>query len=321
MTYSEGEPADREKGTGMIRCDRVIVERSGQMVIDRLSLSLGAGETLAVIGRSGAGKTTLLEAIATAIPARGGDIAVAGHSVRRDPDAVRSRIGYVPSHLVAWPAVRADEFLSLFARSAGLTGSSLAEAVDRAIDLVGLNVRGNASIDRLSDGQAKLLLIGRALMHAPDVLILDDPFGNLDPRQRQATERLIGDLQIGGRTVIAAIDDARVPDCFTHLAILSEGRLVEQGPATFAAFAGGRAWRYRLHCNGQAEAAASVVGQMTKHREVCDANTLDCTLICGKESSRPPIAEIIEAIVREGIAVEEAGLHPHWTEQLLEQPA
>ena len=55
MTHSEGKPADGEKGTGMIRCDRVIVERSGQMVIDRLSLSLGAGETLAVIGRSGAG--------------------------------------------------------------------------------------------------------------------------------------------------------------------------------------------------------------------------------------------------------------------------
>jgi hypothetical protein len=60
---------------------------------------------------------------------------------------------------------------------------------------------------------------------------------------------------------------------------------------------------------------------MTTRREVCDANTLDCTLICGKESSRPPIAEIIEALVRAGIAVEEVGLHPHWTEQLLESPA
>lgn len=305
----------------MIRCDHVIVERSGQMVIDRLSLEIGTGETLAVIGRSGAGKTTLLESLATAIAVRGGDIAVDGHSVRRDPDAVRSRIGYAPSQLAAWPAVRADEFLALFARAAGLGGRGLTEALDRALALAGLSGRGHASIDRLSAGQAKLLLIGRALVHAPDVLILDDPFGSLDPCQRQAIERLIGDLQIGGRTVVAAIDDARVPDCFTHLAVLSEGRLVAQGPATFAAFARSRAWRYRLHCNGQAEAAASLVGQMTKHREVCDANTLDCTLICGKESSRPPIAEIIEALVRAGIAVEEAGLHPHWTEQLVEQPA
>ena len=291
------------------------------MVIDRLSLEIGTGETLAVIGRSGAGKTTLLDSLATAIAVRGGDIAVDGHSVRRAPDAVRSRIGYAPSQLAAWPAVRADEFLALFARSAGLGGRGLTEALDRALALAGLSGRGHASIDRLSAGQAKLLLIGRALMHAPDVLILDDPFGNLDPCQRQAIERLIGDLQIGGRTVVAAIDDARVPDCFTHLAVLSEGRLVAQGPATFAAFSASRAWRYRLHCPEQAEAAASVVGQMTKHREVCDANTLDCTLTCGKESSRPPLAEIIEALVRAGIAVEEAGLHPPWTEQLVEQPA
>ena len=291
------------------------------MVIDRLSLEIGTGETLAVIGRSGAGKTTLLESLATAIAVRGGDIAVDGHSVRRDPDAVRSRIGYAPSQLAAWPAVRADEFLALFARSAGLGGRGLTEALDRALALAGLSGRGHASIDRLSAGQAKLLLIGRALVHAPDVLILDDPFGNLDPCQRQAIERLIGDLQIGGRTVVAAIDDAGVPDCFTHLAVLSEGRLVAQGPATFAAFSASRAWRYRLHCPGQAEVAASVIGQMTKHREVCDANTLDCTLICGKESSRPPIAEIIEALVRAGIAVEEAGLQPYWTEQLVEQPS
>ena len=305
----------------MIRCDRVIVERSGQMVIDRLSLAVAPGDTLAIIGRAGAGKSTLVEALATAIPIRGGDIVLADHSVRRDPDAVRARLGYVPSQLAAWPGVRADEFLALFGSSAGLTGHGLQAAVNRALDLADLKGRGGTPIDGLPAGQSKLLMIGRALVHAPDLLVLDDPFGGLDPRQRQSVERLISDLQIGGRTVVAAIDDARVPDCFTHLAMLSQGRLVEQGPATFAAFAGGRAWRYRLHCNGQAEAAASVVGQMTKHREVCDANTLDCTLICGKESSRPPIAEIIGAIVRAGIAVEEAGLHPHWTEQLLEQPA
>ena len=305
----------------MIRCDRVIVERSGQMVIDRLSLAVAPGDTLAIIGRAGAGKSTLVEALATAIPIRGGDIVLADHSVRRDPDAVRARLGYVPSQLAAWPGVRADEFLALFGSSAGLTGHGLQAAVNRALDLADLKGRGGTPIDGLPAGQSKLLMIGRALVHAPDLLVLDDPFGGLDPRQRQSVERLIGDLQIGGRTVVAAIDDARVPDCFTHLAMLSQGRLVEQGPATFAAFAGGRAWRYRLHCIGQAEAAAGAVRQMTTQREVCDANTLDCTLICGKESSRPPIAEIIEAIVRAGIAVEEAGLHPHWTEQLLEQPA
>jgi ABC-2 type transport system ATP-binding protein len=308
--------------SGMIRCDRVIVERSGQMVIDRLSLLIGAGETLAVIGRSGAGKSTFLEALATAIPVRGGDIAVDGHSVRRDPDAVRARLGYVPSQLAAWPGVRADEFLALFGSSAGLTGHGLQAAVNRALDLADLKGRGAAPIDSLPAGQAKLLLIGRALLHAPDLLVLDDPFGSLDPRQRQSVERLISDLQLGGRTVVAAIDDARVPDCFTHLAVLSEGRLVERGPATFAAFAGGRAWRYRLHCNGQAESAADAVGRLVHRVEALDATILDCMLEFppATPTGSPPraLSEIVAALVRAGITVEAASLHPHWTEQLVE---
>ena len=302
----------------MIRCDRVIVERAGQMVIDRLSLAVGAGEALAVIGGSAAGKTTLVEAIATALPVRGGDIAVAGHSVRRDPDAVRARIGYVPAHLTARPAVRADEFLALFAGSAGLVGGGLSAAVDRALEFDGLQGRGETPIDRLPDGQAKLLLVGRALLHGPDALVFDDPFGGLDPRQRRTVERLIGDMQIGGRAVIAALDDARVPDCFTHLAVLDHGRIVEQGPATFAAFSAGRSWRYRFRCPGRAEAAAALIGRLVDRVEAGDADTLDCTLPAGRQASGQAVSTIIRTLVEAGIPVEEARLHPVWTAQLLE---
>lgn len=304
----------------MIRCDRVIVERAGQMVIDRLAISVAAGDTLAVIGRSGAGKTSLLEAIATAIPVHGGDIEVAGVSVRREPDAVRARIGYVPAHLTAWPAVRADAFLTLFARAAGLSGRELTGAVERSLDLAGLQGRSDTPIDRLPDGQAKLLLIGRALLHAPDVLVLDDPFGNLDPLQRQTIERLIGDMRLGGRTVVAAIDDAHVPDCFTRLAVLEEGRLAHHGPADLTAFSSGRRWRYRIRCRGQAEAAAAVAGRLTTPLEPCDADTLDCTLADDQDSTPPSLSALINALVRAGIVVDSAGMHPHWTMQLLAPP-
>jgi ABC-2 type transport system ATP-binding protein len=308
----------------MIRFDRVIVERRGQMVIDRLSLEVPPSATLAVIGRDGAGKSTLAEALATAIPIRGGDILLAGHSVRRDPDAVRARLGYAPAQFAEWPAVRADEFLALFGSAAGLTGQGLQAAVNRALDLAGLKGRGAAPIDGLSAGQAKLLLIGRALLHAPDLLVLDDPFNGLDPRQRQSVERLIGDLQIGGRTVVATIDDARVPDCFTHLAVLAEGRLLHDGPATFAAFSAGRPWRYRLHCPGQAEAGTGVIDRLADHVEAVDATILDCTIEFSPaatiDTPQRALSEIVASLVRAGIAVEEAGLHPQWTEQLVEPP-
>ncbi len=313
----------------MIRFDRLIVERSGQMVIDRLSLAVAPGDTLAIIGRAGAGKSTLVEALATAIPIRGGDIVLADHSVRRDPDAVRCRLGYVPSQLAAWPGVRADEFLALFGTAAGITGHGLQAAVNRALDLADLKGRGGTRIDALPAGQAKLLLIGRALVHAPDVLVLDDPFGSLDPRQRQSVERLIGDLQLGGRTVVAAIDDARVPDCFSHLAVLGEGRLLQDGPATFAAFSAGRAWRYRLHCPGQAEAAAALIarpaGRLADRVEALDDTILDCTIefppAATAAGGPETLSEVVAMLVRAGIAVEAAGLHPHWTEQLVEPTA
>jgi len=308
----------------MLRCDRAIVERSGRMVIDRLSLTAAAGETLAVIGRSGAGKSSLLAAAAGALPVRGGDILVAGHSLRRAADAARMRLGYVPSHLPAWPAVRADEFLALFGRAAGLAGRPLREAVTRALALADLEGGGATAIDTLPDGQAKMLLLGRALLHDPDLLLVDDPCGGLDPHQRRTVERLIGDLQIAGRTVVAAIDDARVPDCFTHLVVLAEGRAVRQGPAVFAAFASGRDWRCRLSCPGQAAAAATIAGRLGARAEVVDADTLDCTVPGGPAvppASPHTLAILVEAVVGAGIAVTAAGPHPHWTIQLLDTPA
>jgi len=229
--------------------------------------------------------------------------------------------------------VRADEFLAVFGSSAGLTSHVLQAAVNRALDLADLKGRGGTRIDALPAGQAKLLLIGRALVHAPDVLVLDDPFGSLDPRQRQSVERLIGDLQLGGRTVVAAIDDARVPDCFSHLAVLREGRLLQDGPATFTAFAAGRAWRYRLHCPGQAEASAVLIGRLAgrffgwraDRVEALDATIVDCTLEFPSAATTGPgpgtLSEIVAELVRAGIAVEATGLHPHWTEQLVEPPA
>jgi Leu/Phe-tRNA-protein transferase len=106
------------------------------------------------------------------------------------------------------------------------------------------------------------------------------------------------------------------------LAVLAEGRVVHQGPATFAAFSAGRAWRYRLHFAGQAEAAAVVIRRLADRVEALDATILDCTLesppVATQGSQRVTLAEIVTALVRAGIAVEAAGLHPHWTEQLVE---
>ena len=298
----------------MIHCGLAIIARSGQIVVDRVSLAVAPGESLAVIGRSGAGKSSLLAALATAIPLHGGDITVAGASVRRDPDTVRRRVGYVPPLPPVSPGMRAAEFLGLFAAAAGMGGGAGRSAVERGLALAGLHARGDERLDRLPEGQWKLLLTARALLHAPDVLVLDDPFGNLDPLQRQAVERLIDDARLAGRTVVAAVDDSRVPDCFTHLAVLHEGRLRRYGVAEPAAVAPGRTWRHRIYCPGNAAAAAVVAGRAADRVDVFDSHAIDCLVT----AAGAPITEIVSSLVREGIAVTAVGFHPSWTEQLLE---
>ena len=169
------------------------------------------------------------------------------------------------------------------------------------------------SIDALSDGRAKRLLVARACLHAPEVLVLDDPFGSLAPADRRDLERLIGDATVLGRTVVAAIDDAVVPDCFSHLAVLHEGRLACEGPAVPEAFAPGRRWSHRIRCRGRAAAAVGILEPLVEETRLVDADTLDCTT--GPDGV--PFSKLIEAVVRSGIEVDAAGHHPHWTVQLV----
>jgi len=297
----------------MIGFEGVRLRRFGDLVIDGLTLTVPNGSALALLGRTGAGRSSLLAAAATTLPLIGGDIVVHGHSVRREPEAVRRLVGHFPARLAAWPAARADEFLELAAVMAGLTGKPLRLAIQRALALAGLGAAGATRVDTLPEGAARRLLLARALLHEPQVLLLDDPFDGLDPVERADVERLIGDAALIGHTVVAALDEPLLPDCFTHLAVIASGRVAVHGPATPAAFSAGRSWLHRITCPGRAEAAADTVRSLVEEVHVVDDGTIDCRV----DPARSACATVIAALVRSGIAVESAAFHPPWAAQLV----
>lgn len=301
----------------MIRCERATVERSGRVVVESLSLDVAPGEATAVVGRTGAGKSSLLAAVATVLPLHAGEILVDGHSVGRQAEQVRQRVGYVPDRLPGWPGLCAGEFLELFATAAGLGGGRLRGAVERALDMAGLERERSAPLDDLPAGQRKRILVARALLHDPQVLLLDDPFGGLDAFERRDLARLIADAHLIDRTVLAAVDDADVPGCFTHLAVLDEGRLIASGPADPAAFAAGRTWRHALVCRGAASRAARVIGGLLG---ACECEEPDRVVIA-VDPAGVSLGAVIAALVQAGIGVESVGFDPPWPAQVMERAA
>lgn len=296
----------------MIRCERATVERGGLVVCESVSLVVSPGHATALVGASGAGKSSLLAAAATALPLHAGDILIDGRSVRREADAVRRTIGYVPSVMPPWPGLRVDEFLELFADAAGLRGAAIDAAIGRTLDQAGLAGRSGLEVDALAAGEAKRLLLARALMHEPAVLLLDDPFAGLDPAGRRDAERLVADAHLLGRTVLAAVDGADVPACFTHVAVLAEGRLVAAGPADPAAFPG-RSWTRRIACPGRAAEAVRAIGPFVVEAVALD----DDVLTCRHDPARGPFADVLAALVRAGLPVEAAAFDPPWPAQLV----
>lgn len=204
----------------MIRFEGLTVVRAGQRVLEDVSFEPRPGDTIALLGRSGSGKSSLLLAAAGAVPASAGRIVI-------EPG---TRVGYVPSMLAAWPVVRADEFLEFGGISAGLSGKPLHGAVARGLSMAGLADRPDIRIDALSDGYRKRLLLSRALIDDPDLLLLDDPFVSLDPGGRRQVERLVGDAGLAGRTVIAAVNAASLASCWSRAFLIEAGRLVRDVP-------------------------------------------------------------------------------------------
>lgn len=293
--------------------DQVTLRRGRRIVLDDLSLAVPSGQAVAVIGPTGAGKSSLLACLATALPLHAGDIRIDGHSVRTDPTAVRQRIGYGPTGISAWPQARADEFLEVFAVEAGLRGKPLRMAVSKGLAMAGID-EPSSPVDQLPAGRAQRLLVARGLLHDPQVLLLDAPFTGLDPHERRGIEHLITDMHLGGRIVVAAIDDAAVPACFTHLAVLAAGRLVAYGPAIPSAFEGNRLWAHRITCPAAAPAAAVLLRRLGVDAVVIDDDTLDCR----HDSMAQPLSKLLAALLDAGLAIEAAGFHPPWPAQLFE---
>ena len=204
-----------------------------------VSLTCGAGEAIAIVGPNGAGKSTLLTLLSTLGRPTSGEIFYDGHPARAGGLALRRRLGVLGHDVSLYPELTARENLTFFGKLFGLAGldARVLEALSRA----GLETRADDPVSAFSRGMRQKLAIERALLHAPDVLLFDEPFTGLDEAAAEAlVDRLTGARDAGCAILFSSHDFEHAERVATRVAMLTAGRL------TWLAGSGPLRARYRL---------------------------------------------------------------------------
>ncbi len=198
--------------------------------VDDVSFEVQAGEVFGYIGPNGAGKTTSMRILATLDEPTYGDAFVDGFSVVDDPDRVRMRLGFMPDYFGTYPNVNVREYLDFFARAYGLSGRERTGAVSHVMDFTLLKTLAEKPIDGLSKGMKQRLCLGRAMIHDPAVLILDEPAAGLDPRARIELREMIGRLGDEGKAVLISSHIlTELAEMCDTVGIIEQGQLLAVG--------------------------------------------------------------------------------------------
>ncbi len=198
--------------------------------VDDISFRVYRGQVFGYIGPNGAGKTTSMRILATLDLPDAGTAFVDGFSVVDDPDRVRHRLGFMPDYFGTYANVNVREYLDFFARAYRLRGRDREAAIRRVMDFTRLDGLAEKPIDGLSKGMKQRLCLGRALIHDPAVLVLDEPAAGLDPRARIELREMIRTLADRGKTVLISSHIlTELGEMCDVVGIIEQGRLVAVG--------------------------------------------------------------------------------------------
>jgi lipooligosaccharide transport system ATP-binding protein len=211
---------------------RGVVKRFGDITaVDGLDLDVPAGTCLGLLGPNGAGKSTTMKMLTAQAIADAGELEVLGFQVPRDSKQARALMGVVPQLDNLDIELTTRQNLAVFARLYRLPHGERRAAVDRALEIAKLTERADTTVDKLSGGMRRRLLIARALVHRPRLLLLDEPTVGLDPQIRQELWALIDALRSEGTSILMSthyIEEAeRLADT---VAIMHQGRIIALGP-------------------------------------------------------------------------------------------
>jgi len=198
--------------------------------LNDLHLTLGDGVVFGFVGANGAGKSTTFSILATLLSPTSGDALINGKSVVREPAAVRKEIGYMPDFFGVYDQLKVDEYLDFYGASYNLKASERKKLIPELLALVNLTDKRYEYVDLLSRGMKQRLCLARALIHDPNVLILDEPASGLDPRARVEMRDIIHRLKDLGKTVLISSHILpELAEMCDEIGVIDNGTLIAHG--------------------------------------------------------------------------------------------
>jgi ABC-2 type transport system ATP-binding protein len=213
----------------MIRIENLVKSFGAKRAVDGVSFAVERGEVLGFLGPNGAGKSTTMRMITGFMPASSGSVTVGGHDVAEAPLEVKRLIGYLPENAAAYPDMTVRGFLNFAAELRGRRGEARKKAVGRVVELCFLDSVLNQSIDTLSKGYKHRTCLAQALIHDPEVLVMDEPTDGLDPNQKHEVRNLIRELGKHKAIVFSTHILEEVDAACTRAIIIDRGKIVANG--------------------------------------------------------------------------------------------
>jgi len=199
----------------------------GVLAVDNVSFTASAGEITGYLGPNGSGKSTTMKMIAALIEIGSGEILFGGEPIRRDPIAHKHRMGYVPEEPHLYAHLSGLEYLTMVAQLRSLPARRTAERIDGLLRLLALHSDRHSPISSYSKGMRQKILLAAALLHDPDLLLLDEPFSGLDVSSALVLRSLVEELARRGKVILFSSHELEtVERVCSRVVILHHGKVV-----------------------------------------------------------------------------------------------
>ncbi len=214
-----------------IEVDSVTKRFEDTVAVDNVSMKVARGELFGLLGPNGAGKSTLTKMLSGMINPTSGTIKVGGYNIRDDPMKVKESLGVVPQDIVLYDYMNARENLAFFGKLYGLSGSKLRNRIEELLKFTQLDEKAvKRHISTYSGGMKRRVNIAAALLHEPQVMLLDEPTAGLDPKNKLALWEIIQTLHKEGKTIVLTthmMDEAE--ELCNQVAIMDRGKIIALG--------------------------------------------------------------------------------------------